>query len=65
VNGPRATGRADGIKILGQGEVTRKLTVCAHAFSASARSKIEQAGGVCEVIGTAKAKPKPKKSNQG
>jgi large subunit ribosomal protein L15 len=45
-----ANGRADGIKILGDGELTRKLTVCAHAFSASARAKIEQAGGVVEVV---------------
>jgi large subunit ribosomal protein L15 len=45
-----ANGRADGIKILGEGELTRKLTVCAHAFSASARAKIEQAGGTVEVV---------------
>ncbi len=42
---------ADGIKILGNGDLTRKLTVRAHAFSAAARAKIEQAGGTCEVIG--------------
>ena len=40
----------DGIKILGRGELTKKLTVCAHAFSASARKQIESRGGVCEVI---------------
>jgi large subunit ribosomal protein L15 len=45
-----ANGRADGIKILGDGELTRKLTVVAHAFSASAKSKIEAKGGACEVI---------------
>jgi len=39
-----------GIKILGEGEITCALTVRAHAFSASARAKIEQAGGKCEVI---------------
>jgi len=44
VNGP-----ADGIKILGGGEFTKKLTVRAHAFSASARMKIEALGGVCEM----------------
>ena len=38
------------IKILGNGELKVKLTVCAHAFSASARSKIETAGGRCEVL---------------
>lgn len=35
----------DGVKILGNGDLTRRLTVRAHAFSASARKKIEQAGG--------------------
>jgi large subunit ribosomal protein L15 len=45
-----AKGRGDGIKILGDGEVTKKLSVSAHAFSASARSKIEAKGGTCEVI---------------
>jgi len=44
-----ANGRSDGIKILGSGELTRKLTVCAHAFSASAKAKIEGKGGVCEI----------------
>jgi large subunit ribosomal protein L15 len=38
------------VKILGRGELTKKLTVSAHAFSASARSKIEGKGGACEVI---------------
>ena len=42
-----ANGNHDGIKILGVGELDRKLTVTAHAFSASARSKIEAAGGTC------------------
>jgi large subunit ribosomal protein L15 len=46
-----ANGAADGIKILGGGELARKLTVCANAFSASARGKIESLGGVCELIG--------------
>lgn len=45
-----ANGRADGIKILGTGEVTKKLIVSAHAFSASAKAKIEAKGGSCEVI---------------
>ncbi|HHY84029.1 MAG TPA: 50S ribosomal protein L15 [Verrucomicrobia bacterium] len=48
-----ANGRADGIKILGKGEVTKKLTVSAHAFSASAKAKIEAKGGTCEVIASA------------
>jgi len=38
------------IKILGQGELTKKLSVSAHAFSASAKSKIETKGGTCEVV---------------
>jgi large subunit ribosomal protein L15 len=45
-----ANGKAAGIKILGDGELTRKLTVSAHAFSASAKSKIEGKGGTCEVL---------------
>ena len=45
-----ANGRASGIKILGGGELSKKLTVTASAFSASAKSKIEAKGGVCEVI---------------
>jgi large subunit ribosomal protein L15 len=38
------------IKVLGRGEIDRVVTVRAHAFSASARAKIEAAGGVAEVI---------------
>jgi large subunit ribosomal protein L15 len=49
-----ANGTSDGIKILGGGEVTRKLSVNAHAFSATARKKIEAKGGTCEVIGAVK-----------
>ena len=45
-----ANGRLPRIKVLGRGELTKKLTVAAHAFSASARTKIEAKGGVCEVI---------------
>ena len=40
----------DGVKILGNGEITKKLTVKANAFSASAQEKIEAAGGTVEVI---------------
>ncbi len=39
-----------GVKILGNGELTKKLTVQATAFSASAKEKIEAAGGKAEVI---------------
>lgn len=40
----------DGVKVLGNGEITKKLTVQANAFSASAKEKIEAAGGKAEVI---------------
>ena len=40
----------DGVKILGNGELTKKLTVQANAFSASAKEKIESLGGNAEVI---------------
>ena len=39
-----------GVKILGRGELTKKLTVKANAFSESAKQKIEACGGSCEVI---------------
>jgi large subunit ribosomal protein L15 len=54
-----ANGRIDGIKILGGGKLTKKLTVSAHAFSAPARMKIEALGGVCE-----KAGPKPAEKSE-
>ena len=40
----------DGIKVLGQGEISKNLTVKAAAFSASAKAKIEAAGGKAEVM---------------
>ncbi len=40
----------DGVKILGSGKLTKKLTVQANAFSASAKEKIEGLGGKAEVI---------------
>jgi large subunit ribosomal protein L15 len=54
-NAKLAKGSSDGVRILGNGEVTKKLTVKAHHFSKSARAKIEAKGGTCEVI------PPPKK----
>ena len=57
-----ANGRGDGIKILGGGELSRKLSVTAHAFSASARSKIEAKGGTCEVVAFKKRPVKPASS---
>ena len=44
-------GRCFSLKILGRGEVTRALTVRAHAFSAGASDKIVKAGGKAEVLG--------------
>ena len=38
------------VKVLGRGEISKKLTVHAHGFSATAREKIEAAGGTCQVI---------------
>jgi len=43
-------GNGDGVKILGTGDLVKKLTVCASAFSASAKTKIEAKGGQCEVV---------------
>jgi large subunit ribosomal protein L15 len=47
-------GRSKGIpvKILGKGELSKKLTVHAHAFSEAAKAKIEAAGGSCVIIGS-------------
>lgn len=42
--------RFDLLKVLGNGELTKKLTVSAHRFSASAREKIEKAGGTVTVL---------------
>ena len=47
---------ADGVKVLGDGDLEKKLTVRAHRFSKSAREKIEGKGGKCEVIEVAQAK---------
>jgi large subunit ribosomal protein L15 len=41
----------DGVAVLGKGELGVALSVTAHRFSAGARTKIEQAGGTCTVIG--------------
>ena len=40
----------DGLKVLGNGEITKKLTVSANKFSKEAKEKIEQAGGKAKVI---------------
>jgi large subunit ribosomal protein L15 len=45
----------DGVRILGEGDVTKKLVVKAHHFSKSAKEKIEAKGGTAELV------PPPKK----
>jgi len=50
-----ANGPADGVRILGTGDLTKRLSIRAHHFSASAREKITARGGTAEVI------PAPKK----
>lgn len=42
--------RFDEVKILGDGDLSKKLTVEAHRFSASAKEKIEKAGGTCTTV---------------
>src|SRR6476620_1406571 len=50
-----ANGKSHGVKILGTGEISKKLTVVASAFSEAARKKIEAKGGTCEVAKKAAA----------
>src|SRR3954468_22648248 len=45
-----ATRKGIPVKVLGQGDITKKLTVHAHGFSKTAREKIEGAGGACTVL---------------
>jgi len=45
-----ANGPSHGVKILGRGELTKKLTVVVSAFSATAKAQIEAKGGSCEVL---------------
>jgi large subunit ribosomal protein L15 len=64
-----AKGPADGVRILGTGELTKSLTFRAHHFSKSAREKIAASGGTLEVIPPPKKpvknkmKPRPPKQN--
>jgi len=53
------SGIRDGVKILGNGELDRPLTVKAHKFSASAEEKIRQAGGTVEVIPVGRQRGQP------
>jgi large subunit ribosomal protein L15 len=63
-----AKGRADGVRILGDGELTKRLVVKAHHFSKSAAAKITAKGGTIEVIPPpkkpAKNKMKPRPAKQ-
>jgi large subunit ribosomal protein L15 len=55
----------DGLKVLGDGEITTAVTVKAHKFSASAKEKIEKAGGKCEeIVVTPKATPQQRKAEE-
>jgi len=49
--------KAELLKVLGEGELTRKLTVRAHAFSKSAQDKITKAGGTAEVVQVREPRP--------
>ena len=53
-------GASDGVKILGGGDLSKKLIVRVQAFSRSARAKIEAAGGACEVVALAAARGAPR-----
>jgi large subunit ribosomal protein L15 len=53
------TRRGVPIKILAKGELSKPLTVSAHAFSATARERIEAAGGTCQVIVEAQGRTLP------
>ena len=60
-----ASGNAGtGIKILGDGDLKKKLTVTAHAFSASAKAKIEGKGGSCQLVTRPKLEAAPKNSEK-
>jgi len=53
-----ANGKGHGVKILGDGEIQKKLFVTASAFSATARQKIEAKGGTCEIAAKVRAASK-------
>ena len=56
-NAGLANGPVKLVKILADGEITKKLTVVAHKFSASAKQKIEAAGGTTEIVAVKAAAP--------
>jgi large subunit ribosomal protein L15 len=59
-----ANGRSDGVKILGGGDLTKKLTLVVSAISASAKTKVEAKGGSVELIIKKTAKPKVKRAKK-
>jgi large subunit ribosomal protein L15 len=67
-NALRSVGLANGmvrrIKILGDGELTKKLTVSAQAFSATAKAKIEKLGGTAQVVAMAAKTAKAAKASK-
>src|SRR5262249_18349691 len=64
-----AKGQADGVRILGQGEVTKKLMVKVNHVSASAKKKVEDKGGTVELVAPPKKpvknKMKPRPAKEG
>jgi len=59
-----AKGRFDEVKVLGSGELTKKLTVSAHRFSKAAQAKIEAAGGSVVVLPSKGFRPGAKQEQQ-
>lgn len=58
----RLVKKGDLVKVLGDGEITKKLIVTVHAFSKSAKEKIEKAGGTAElIVAEAKQESKPER----
>lgn len=55
----------DELKVLGDGELTKKLTVSAHRFSRSAKEKIEKAGGQVQILPGKKPVEEKKKTAEG
>jgi len=54
----------DGLKVLGNGELTRKISVTAHLFSETAVQKIQAVGGTATALGVPKRGPKPKEEKK-
>jgi large subunit ribosomal protein L15 len=52
-------GRWDGVKLLADGEIAKKLTLKVHAISAAAKEKVEKAGGTVELLQRKQPGPKP------